>query len=175
MSKRKTWTDAEKAAVVEYAKTHPVFETASKFGCSAGSVSNWCKAAGVDKAALVEQQTAAATAASIAAQAEKREQLRVKLLDRALTVLDRMDGKFKTFTKLGVEVELDEPPANVCKDLAVTCGILIDKLRLEAGESTIREEVSHRYPDIAAMSDDELAAAIVREAEGITGGAAAKD
>jgi transposase-like protein len=168
-------TPEKRAAAVEYYRTHSASETAAAFGVNKSAVSRWAKAAGLDKGAEVRAQTQAATEAHELQAAASRAKLQVKLLQRAHEMLDRMGEKATIYVGSGatpMAVEIERPHASTCKDLALTAAVLIDKLRLEAGEATSRGEVRHEYPDIAALSDDELEAAIVREAESITRGEA---
>lgn len=160
--KRKRYSDAKKAEIVAwYAEGHSAAATAREFGCSVGAVSTWAKAAGVDKGAASREQTAAAREECRRRAAERREQARADLAEATANLAKAAKDKGKA----------DLPPGEMWK-LGTMIEVLTKVIRLEEGEPTGREEVSHRYPDIAAMSDDELAAAIVREAEGITGGAA---
>jgi hypothetical protein len=141
--------------------------TAKLYGMPRRTIQNWAKAAALGTSASSKKTTEAA----LISQAARRAIVHDLLIQRVQEMLERMDSPMTTWVGSGatpVEVEIERPPASVCKDLATTAGILLDKFRLEAGESTSREEVLHEYPDIAALSDDELEAAIVREAEGIT-------
>lgn len=57
-----------------------------------------------------------------------------------LRLIDRCSEQVKVITKDGVEIDLPEPPADAVQKLATAAAILIDKLRLELGESTGRTE-----------------------------------
>ena len=121
------------------------------------TLQGWAKRAGLS----TEANTKLATQAASKAQAARRIAVRAKLLQRVEEMLDRMDSMQIMYVgKDAVEVQLDKPPASVCKDFATTVGILLDKFRLEVGEPTGREEVRHDYSD---RSDEDL----IREAEGI--------
>jgi len=147
------------AAVDYYCDGHSAAETARKFGCGKGTVSTWTKKAGRDKGAGVREQTEAATRAHVDLTKEKRAEAR---LDLAIACAN--------FARLLAEAK-DLPMKEVWQ-ATTAVKVLTEVIRLEEGQTTSSEEVSHRYPDIAAMSDDELDAEIVREAERITRGEA---
>jgi transposase-like protein len=110
-------------------------------------------------------ETKDATEAACMAQKALRESIRAKVLRRADEMLDRMGEPMKVWVGSGatpVEVEIDKPSASVCKDLATTFGILLDKYRLEQGEATGREEVT---VDGAAGARELLALHLARLAE----------
>jgi hypothetical protein len=110
-------------------------------------------------------ETKDVTEAACMAQKALRESIRVKVLHRADEMLDRMGEPMRIWVGSGatpVEVEIDKPSASVCRDLATTFGILLDKYRLEVGEATTREEVT---VDGTAGARDLLALHLARLAE----------
>jgi len=137
-----TYSDDLKAAVLAVYRADGPAAAVRAYGprpCER-TICRWAKQRGVVCVATTKKATEAANAL----RAVKRAELSVKLLDRATEMLDRMGETMKTWVGTGakpVEVELDRPPASVCRDLATTVGILIDKLRLEAGQATDRVEV----------------------------------
>ena len=145
------YTEAERAEILDYYRTHGGRPTARHFGISTSTLYGWRKTAGVETEVAGKEATAAATATLKL----KRDKLKAKLLDRADEMLDWLSPEKR-------------PGPKECWSLATTFKTLLESLRLEGGESTDRREVSHEYPDIAALSDDELEAAIIREAESIT-------
>jgi hypothetical protein len=148
-----------KAEVAEYYRSHTVRETAEKFHVGISTVSKYGKAAGVDKLSEMSEQTRAATEACVLSAKEHRAKARENLA--------------KATHNLSKEVAACSglPPKELWQ-LATTIDVLTKVIRLEEGESTGRQEVSHEYPDIAALSDEELAAAILEEADSITRGEA---
>lgn len=90
--------------------------------------------------------------------AQRREGLKGKVLDRCEQILDAMGARHEMWMKGeggALElVDLRRPPANAMKDYALAYGILIDKLRLEEGESTSRQE--HVSKSDRDQIDDEL-------------------
>lgn len=93
-------------------------------------------------------QTMAATEQRRARCEALRVELREQLLETAGTLLDRVDHAYVDFRgKEADEVVFPTPPANACRDYVVAAAVLIDKYRLEAGESTDRVEVHGREGD----------------------------
>jgi transposase-like protein len=152
------YTDAERAEIVEHYRVNGQAKTLREYpGLSSSTLAKWRKAAGVQTE--VVGTTQAATEARKANAKEHRAAAREDLAEATANLAK----KIATIT--------DVPPRELWQ-LATTIEVLTKVIRLEEGESTGRQEVSHEYPDIAALSDDELAAAILREAESITGGEA---
>lgn len=69
-----------------------------------------------------------------------REHARTRMVYTYLRIIDRCTEETKIITKDGNEIVLPEPPADSVQKLATAAAILIDKLRLELGESTSRTE-----------------------------------
>ena len=68
-----------------------------------------------------------------------REELRVRLLEKALDALDRMDERHIDYKgNNALEVSWEVAPSGAFKDYATGAAILIDKYRLEMGETTSR-------------------------------------
>lgn len=95
----------------------------------------------------------------------KREQLREKILDKALDMLGRMDEPHHDYRgKDADRVTWEKAPADACKAYATSCAILVDKFRLEMGESTGRQAVEHVGAEKAHGLVDELEARRARNA-----------
>lgn len=143
---RKTYSDEDRSQILEHYRLHGARPTMRKFGLSSDTLYRWRNAEGIETEAVGKERTEAAGVARDALRVE----LRNKLLERAVEMLDRMGEKQTIYIGSGATpkaVEIERPPASVCKDLALTASALIDKLRLEAGEVTGREEVRHDYSD----------------------------
>lgn len=70
-----------------------------------------------------------------------RQRLRPLLLRQATDLLNRMNEPTTEYVgQQGKEVTYDRPPAADCKHYALAAAILIDKLRLEEGQATSRDE-----------------------------------
>lgn len=114
-------------------------------------------------AAHGKAKTAAAIAQSRAKLDERRAALRVKLLDRAERMLDRMTEPEVDYRgQQAREVEFPEASPASCKALATSAAILIDKLRLELGEVTDRTE--HRTVDQVAADIEDLTRQMAEQA-----------
>ena len=110
-----------RAEVVSDYKSVGLSAAARKHHVCRESVYRWAKAAGVATDLGTKPSIEKATAAAKV----KRTQMRTDLLDKIDLVLNRIDGA---------------APARDCQALAMTFGILLDKYRLECGESTSRSE-----------------------------------
>lgn len=131
-----------------------------------GTITKWAKAAGLETVST--EKTRAATEAAQAKWAAQRQDLRQRLLDKAEDVLKRMDAEHEELkvvsdgSQAGSHVERvvrSLPTAGDVKDYAMAAGILIDKMRLELGETTGRERHDVNF---AGLSDEELDAELTR-------------
>jgi transposase-like protein len=159
----RTYTDEERQNTLAlYIEVGPR-EAARRTGVPLRTISNWAHNDGVATDAVPEKTRAAteqAKALSEQRRAEKRDRLRELLLDRAVDLLERMDSPHSEWRgqKDPVKVTYDKAEAGACQQYAVATGILIDKYRLEVGESTSRSEVSSPSRDVNEGLRDELAA-----------------
>ena len=72
---------------------------------------------------------------------EMRQELRVRLLESALFAIDQMTAEHTDYRgKDATPVTWDVAPARDMQSYAMTVGIMLDKYRLEMGESTDRTE-----------------------------------
>ena len=159
MSKQRSYSWDFKAEVLAMYEVDGPAAAARLYKVSRDCVQRWARAAGLSTSA----ETKRATAAALDSLKARRLRIRDKLAERAEEMLDRMGERLTIYVGSGatpVPVEVDKPSASVCRDLATTAAILVDKLRLEAGEATERSEVTHNYAD---RSDEDL----IREAEQI--------
>ncbi len=118
---------------------HGAAVAAQKTGVAATSIRNWASKAGItDQRA---KRTRAATEQAAAQMAEARERTRLKLAERAEELLDRINRPHTEFVgKDGTPQHLEHATAEATRNYSVSVGILIDKLRLELGEATSRDE-----------------------------------
>lgn len=157
MSKRRSYSWDFKAEVLAVYEVDGPAAAARTYGVSRDCVQRWARAAGLSTSAATKR----ATEAALSSLAARRLRIRDKLAERAEEMLDRMGEAVTVYVGSGatpIPVDMDRPGASTCKDLATTAAILIDKLRLEAGEATSRDE--HTF---AHVSDSEL----IAEAEAI--------
>jgi transposase-like protein len=145
------YTDEQKAEAVRlYLEVGPD-EAAKATGCSRRQVYRWLGSHGVSPKKPDERR-----AETEARHYEKREQLRELLLDQAADALHRMKEPHIDYRgKDSNRVEWETAPAGAFRDYALAAAILIDKYRLEMGESTSRTEL-HTDSQI----DRELARAV---------------
>ena len=164
VSKRRSYSWDFKAEVLAVYEVDGPAAAARLYGVARNTVQTWARAAGIS----TSNETKRATEAALASLNARRLRIRDKLAERAEEMLDRMGESMTIYVGSGatpIPIEVERPSASVCKDLATTAAILVDKLRLEAGEATERSEVHHDYTD---RSDDDL----IREAESILRAAA---
>ena len=154
---RATYTDQQKADALDLCRTQGPSEASRRTGIPKGTLARWSKDAGID-GTYRAAKTQAATEAHKADAAAKREQLKRDLLDKAVQLLARMDEPHQEFVGVkGNEVVYDRAPAAAVKAYATSVGILIDKLRLEEGAATSREEhvnVSEVDRELERLADE---------------------
>lgn len=132
------YTDEQKAEAVRlYLEVGPD-EAAKAIGCSRRQVYRWLGRHGVTPKKPEEQR-----ADTELRHFQRREELRDLLLDQALDMLHRMNEmhvEYRQEDGKPEEVVHVVPAPKDCQSYAVAAGILIDKYRLEMGESTSRTE-----------------------------------
>ena len=133
------YSDQERADALALYVEHGPAEAARRTGIPKTTISSWAGRNQVRTNATAKTQAATQAASAIAA--AKREQLKADLLAKALDLLARMDQPHQEFVGTqGKDVTYDRAPAAAVKAYATSVGILIDKLRLEEGAATSREE-----------------------------------
>ena len=169
--KTKSYSEAEKAnALAVYVEKGPR-EAARETGIPARTIGRWAARQGLSTE--VQAKTAKATATAREQAALRREKLRMLLLDKAVDVLERMDAPHKDFKVVGVgdhvseirEVHYDLPTPGGVKDYAIAVGVLIDKYRLEMGETTDNRNTNVSgglSMSLRGVPDDQLAAGLAR-------------
>jgi transposase-like protein len=135
------YTDKQKTEAVKlYLEVGPD-EAAKTIGCSRRQVYRWLGSHGVSPKKPDEQR-----AETEARHAQKREELRDLLLDQAVDMLHRMNEMHIEYREVDGQpeqvVHLKAAPAD-CKSYALAAAVLIDKMRLENGEVTGRQESIH--------------------------------
>ena len=136
------YTDTQKREAVDLYVEVGTAEAARRIGVTTRTITTWAKAAGVtsaERAKKVEHTNEGRTAAN----AERRERIREKVLAKIEDMLDRMDEPHVDFK--GKDAQMVTYPiatSGDVKNYAVSLGILLDKYRWEMGESTDRMEIS---------------------------------
>ena len=156
---RSRYTPHQRAQAIDLAlETHSITTAAETLDLPASTIRNWLTPEQrAEVAAHTRAKTDAARAQHQAKLAERRAALRVKLLERAERMLDRMTEPEVDYRgQQAREVEFPEASPASCKALATSAAILIDKLRLELGEVTDRTE--HRSTDAVTEEIQRLAA-----------------
>jgi dTDP-4-amino-4,6-dideoxygalactose transaminase len=156
-----TYDDEAKAHALALYQEVGLSEAWRQTGIPKPTIASWARRAGLPHTDAAAKTQAATLAASARAD-QLRAELRLKLLEKATDLLDRMDAEhveFKNSAKEIREVVYPIAPAAAVQNYATSAAILIDKYRLEVGEATTRSESR-----ALTLSDDELDAAI-REAE----------
>ncbi len=138
-----TYTPEQKAEALRlYAEVGPS-EAARQTGIPKSTVESWARRTGARTVAT--EQTRAATEAVRAESLATRERIRSKVLQRADRVLDRMVEQYEEFVgKDGDHAIYKEPPGDALRNMAIAFATLLDKYRLEMGESTARAELDVR-------------------------------
>ena len=136
---RASYTADQRSEALALYVEHGPSEASRRTGIPKTTITSWAGRNGVRTDAPSKTQAATEQAARIAA--GKRERLKVELLNKAVDLLARMDQPHQEFVGVkGNEVVYDRAPAAAVKAYATSVGILIDKLRLEEGAATSREE-----------------------------------
>jgi transposase-like protein len=136
---RDRYTDAQRAEAVELYRTDGPTVVQHQLGIPKGTVTKWAQAAGVETVSTAN--TRAAVEAISVLRERKREEVRTLLIEKAADMLGRMDEPHKDFRGKDVtEVTFEKAPSGACQQYATAAAILIDKFRLEMGESTARVE-----------------------------------
>lgn len=153
---RASYTDQQKSDALAAFVEHGPSEAARRTGIPKGTIAAWARRNGVRTVATENAHEGAEAAAAYAT--AKREQLKRDLLDKATALLARMDEPHQEFVgQAGKEVTYDRAPAAAVKAYATSVGILIDKLRLEEGAATSREEhvnVSEVDRELERLADE---------------------
>lgn len=136
------YTDQQRTDALEAYVQHGAAEASRRLDIPSRSIRRWANDAQLSAAR--GEKLKAATAALQMKHAEMREELRVRLLEKALDALDRMDQKHIDYRgKDAQKVEWEVAPSGAFKDYTIAIGVLVDKYRLEMGEHTARAEVTN--------------------------------
>lgn len=129
------YTDTERQMALDIYRTQGASAASKAIGCSRQTVYDWLAdslSTDTDKQKAQED--------AISRRIVLREHARTRMVYTYLRLIDRCTESMKIITKEGVELELAEPSAESAQKFATAAAILIDKLRLEMGESTGRTE-----------------------------------
>lgn len=136
------YTDQQRGEALTAYLDYGAAEASRQIGIPARTIRRWANDA--ELTAARSQKLEEAHAALAIRHAEMREELRVRLLEKALDALDRMDETHVDYRgKDARRIEWPVAPSGAFKDYATGAAILIDKYRLEMGEHTARAEVTN--------------------------------
>lgn len=136
------YTDEQRAEALALYVQHGAQRAADETRISKRSILRWANDASLSQARA--EKTEAARDMLAKRHAEMREELRVRLLEKALDALERMDEVHVDYRGKDAQmVTWDIAPSGAFKDYATGAAILIDKYRLEMGEHTARAEVTN--------------------------------
>jgi len=136
---RTTYSPEAKAEALRIYEKEGPSEAARQTGIAKQRITQWAKIAGVRTSA--PQRMAEATQMRRLQGEAFREEVKEKLLRRVDTALELMVTQTTTHVgQQGKEVTYERPPAQDFRHYAMSAGILVDKFRLESGESTAKTE-----------------------------------
>lgn len=147
MARQPAYSEEQKtAALVVYAE-RGLTAAGRETGIPKMTIWRWAKATGTVTVTVTPAEKVEMAAAGRLANAERlavvREGLRQHLIEKADDLLDRMDEPHVDFKGAKAEeVIYPRAPAGAVQNYATSVGILIDKFRLESGESTAKTEVT---------------------------------
>lgn len=142
-------------AAIAYAAEHGVTASAKEYGVSKGSVSSWCRDAGVQT--VQNEQTRNATEAAQAKREALREQIKTELLVNALGMLEHMREPQTVSMRRGTTettIEYEHASPEACRNYAVSAAVLIDKSELLGGGATSRHDLRGAREGVLADARD---------------------
>lgn len=135
------YTDEQRAEALRIYQAEGFAAAHRQTGIPKGTLGGWIRKAGIHTVAY--EKTAQATRVRHLDFLARRAELRERLLDRVLDLDKRMDQPHEEFRgQQAKSVTYDRAPSDAVKAYALSIGILIDKMRLEMGEPTSRDERS---------------------------------
>lgn len=138
---RTKYSAAQREEAISYALQHGNSEASRKLGIPRGNIQRWLQEAGLNPGVVGSRMEAATNAATLKRNT-LREKVRIRLLERAMYALDRMDKPHVEVRGTSTPVKVTLPTATDAgvQSLALAAAVLIDKFRLEMGEATTRGE-----------------------------------
>ena len=150
------YTDDQKAEALRLYGEIGAAATAHRLDIPPRTIRYWANQAHLATARTQNLESAAAMLA--ASHRRMREEFRLRLLEKGLDALDRMDQEHIDYRGKEVyKVSWEVAPADAFKSYAVAAAVLIDKYRLEMGEATTRTE------EVASHDIDRSVAQLVAE------------
>ena len=135
------YTDAQRRKAVNLYIKHGTTKASQQSGIPKRTLLRWAK--DNDVVAHARDKTAEAVAESARLNAERRERIKTLLLEKIEDLLGRMNLPHIDFKgKDARQIEYPTATSGDVKNYAVSVAVLIDKYRLEMGESTSRAEIT---------------------------------
>ncbi len=135
------YTDAQRRKAVNLYIKHGTTKASQQSGIPKRTLLRWAK--DNDVVAHARDKTAEAVAESARLNVERRERIKTLLLEKIEDLLGRMNLPHIDFKgKDARQIEYPTATSGDVKNYAVSVAVLIDKYRLEMGESTSRAEIT---------------------------------
>ena len=116
-------------------------QIAPKFNVSPRTIKRWAQNAGTPLGELSQDTAKKAREIQQAEYEARRSAIRVKMLQVAETLLNRIDQEHYDYRGRDAnKVYFDVAPSGATKDYVTAAAILLDKIRLEEGKATERSE-----------------------------------
>ncbi len=147
------YTDTQRRKAINLYIQHGTAEAARRTSISGRTITRWAKAADVSQD---RDKTETARAELARLNAERRERIKSSLLEKIEDLIGRMNLPHVDFK--GKDAQMVTYPTATSGDVknySVSVGILIDKYRLEMGESTSRAEIT--FEQAETRLDEEFA------------------
>ncbi len=136
-----TYTDEQKREAINLYIQHGTTTASQQSGIPKRTLLRWVKDS--DVVARARNKTAKATAELTRLNVERRERIKSQLLEKIEDLIGRMNLPHVDFKgKDAAMVTYPVATSGDVKNYSVSIGILIDKYRLEMGESTSRAEIT---------------------------------
>ncbi len=153
------YTDTQRREAVDLYIEHGTAEAARRSGISTRSIKRWAKDS--DVVAQARDKTGQAREELARLNVERRERIKTLLLEKIEDLLGRMNLPHIDFKgKDARQVTYPTATSGDVKNYAVSVAVLIDKYRLEMGESTSRAEIT--FEQAEDRLDEEFAELVER-------------
>jgi transposase-like protein len=134
-----TYTKADKEKAVALYLEHGAGHAAAQLGCTERTIYRWLGEVNVSR--VTDEKRAAERDETLTRHQAKRSAIREQMLDAALDLLARLREPHTDYRgKDVVPVHWEVAPSGDAQRYVTSVGILIDKYRLEMGETTGRQE-----------------------------------
>ncbi len=161
------YTEDERKVALDIYEKSGAAEAARQTGIPKPTITSWARRAGLQSDA--PQNHKAAIEMSQLSRLEKQERLTDLMVDEAIRTVQDMNSPI-TVAGAFSPVKLPKPEPRHRKDLAVTLGVLFDKVQLATGGATNRTEIGGKDEIAAMMVGARMAFDVADERAGTTSG-----